>query len=90
MLRAVPATMLIAASKEAALRSGILVSAIFFTCSLVMEATFVLLGVPEAVSMPHAFLIRTAAGGVFVMKENERSAKTVMTTGIMCRSLCAH
>ena len=32
--------------------------------------------------MPTAFLMRTAAGGVFVMKLNERSAYTVMTTGI--------
>ena len=36
--------------------------------------TLVLLGVPDAVSIPQAFLIRTAAGGVFVMKLKERSA----------------
>mgnify|MGYP000500186252 CR=1 FL=1 len=33
-----------------------------------------LLGLPEAVLMPAAFLIRTAAGGVLVMKLKERSA----------------
>ena len=33
-----------------------------------------LLGLPEAVSIPAAFLIRTAAGGVLVMKVKERSA----------------
>ena len=47
-----------------------------------VEATFSLLGLPEAVLMPAAFLIRTAAGGVLVMKLKERSAYTVMTTGI--------
>ena len=73
MLRAVPAIMLMAASTLAAFRSGILSSAISRTCALVMVATFVLFGVPDAVSMLQAFLIRTAAGGVFVMKENERS-----------------
>ena len=74
MLRAVPAIMLIALSTDAALRSGIFCSAIFFTCSRVIFATLVLFGVPEAVSMPHAFLMRTAAGGVFVTKVKERSA----------------
>ena len=69
-----PAIMLIADSMFAALRSGILVSAIFLTCSLVIFATFVLLGLSEAVSMPQAFLMRTGAGGVLVMKEKERSA----------------
>jgi len=58
----------------AALRSGIFVSAIFFICSFVILATLVLLGVPEALSIPHAFLIRTAAGGVLVTKLKERSA----------------
>ena len=80
--RAVPATMLIAASRDAALRSGILVSAICFTCSLVIFATLVLFGVADAVSIPQAFLMRTAAGGVFVIKVNERSSYTVITTGI--------
>ena len=74
MLRAVPATMLIAASSEPALRSGIFCSAICFTCSRVSFATLVLLGVGDAVSIPHAFLMSTGAGGVLVMKEKERSA----------------
>ena len=34
-----------------------------------MVATLVLLGTPEPDSMLHSFLIRTAAGGVLVMKE---------------------
>ena len=64
----------IAASISAALRSGIFCSAIFLTCSPVIVATFVLFGTPEPLSIPHAFLIRTAAGGVFVINVNERSA----------------
>ena len=66
MLRAEPAIIAMAASMLAALRSGIFCSAIFRICSPVIVATFVLLGTPEPLSMPHAFLIRTAAGGVFV------------------------
>ena len=48
-----------------------------------MVATLVLLGTPEPDSMLHSFLISTAAGGVLVMKVKERSAYTVMTTGMM-------
>ena len=33
--------------------------------------------------MPIAWRIRTAAGGVLVMKVNERSSKTVISTGMM-------
>ena len=74
MLRAVPATIEIAASRSAALRSGILVWAIFATCSRVILPTFVLFGTPEPLSRPIAFLIRTAAGGVLVIKVKELSA----------------
>ena len=73
MERAVPAIMLIAASREAAFRSRIFISAIFWTEALEMVATLVLLGTPEPDSMLHYFLIRTAAGGVLVMKLKERS-----------------
>ena len=77
--RAVPATMLIAASREAALRSGILVSAILRTCSVVIFATLVLLGTAEAVSIPQAFLIRTAAGGTRVgIVVSDKMDKTVV------------
>ena len=68
MLRAVPAIMLIAASIVAAFKSGIFVSAISLILSLEIVATFVLLGTPEPDWMLHAFLIRTGAGGVFVIK----------------------
>ena len=33
--------------------------------------------------MPSASLISTPAGGVFVMKVNERSSNTVISTGVM-------
>ena len=64
--------MLMAASTEAAFKSGIFFSAISRICALVMLATLSRLGRPEAVSRPQAFLINTAAGGVFVMKVKER------------------
>jgi hypothetical protein len=34
-------------------------------------------------------LISTAAGGVLVMKVNERSSKTVISTGVMRPFACA-
>ena len=55
--RAVPAIMLIAASSEAAFRSGILVSAIFWQSALDSLATLVLFGTAEPDSIPQAFLI---------------------------------
>ena len=69
MDRQVPAIMLMADSRLAAFRSFILISAIFWMEALEMVATLVLLGTPEPDSMLHSFLIRTAAGGVLVMKE---------------------
>ena len=68
MLLHVPAIMLMAASTVAAFRSGIFFSAISRSCSCVIVATFVLFGTPEPDWILQAFLIRTAAGGVFVMK----------------------
>ena len=44
------------------------------TASREIVATLALLGSPEPLSMLQAFLIRTLAGGVLVMKEKERSA----------------
>jgi hypothetical protein len=41
------------------------------------------LGSPDADSIPAAFFKRTAAGGVFVINVNERSSKTVISTGII-------
>ena len=50
MLRAVPATMLMAVSTQLAFRSAILISAISRTCSLVTDPTLFLLGAPEALA----------------------------------------
>ncbi len=38
--------------------------------------------------MPSACLISTAAGGVLVMKVNERSSKTVISTGMIVPVSC--
>ena len=56
--------MLIAASKDAAFKSGIFISAISWIFALEIVATFVLFGTPEPDLMLQAFLIKTAAGGV--------------------------
>ena len=61
-------------STSCALRSPSFFSAIWRTCSLVIVPTFVRLGSPEPFSMPIAWRISTAAGGVLVMKVNERSS----------------
>lgn len=65
--------MLIADSTEAAFKSGNFNSAISLTCAFVILATFFLFGSPEPDSILHAFLIRTAAGGVLVIKLNDLS-----------------
>ena len=61
--------MLIAASMLAAFRSGIFISAISFTLSLEIVATFVLFGTPEPDLMLQAFFSKTAAGAEFVGAE---------------------
>ncbi len=61
----------IAASMSLAFRSGIFCSAISRSWSLLSEATLVLWGSPEPLATPAAFLISSAAGGVFVMKASE-------------------
>gem|GEM_PF-3356587 len=81
MLLAVPATILIAEAMVKQLRSGILPSAISFTWSQVMEATFFLLGSPEAVWIFAASLMEIATGGCLTSKEKDLSEYTVMTTG---------
>src|SRR5438874_5724663 len=83
MLLAVPAMIRAAWSMSRAFRSGIFVSAIRFTCSRERRPTFIRFGSPEPLSSRSASLIRTAAGGVFVMKVKERSSKTVISTGMM-------
>src|SRR5699024_9695150 len=83
MERAVPATTFAAASTSFAFRSGILVSAISRTCAWVILPTLSVCGVDEPFWRPAAFLISSAAGGVLVMKVNERSSYTVISTGMM-------
>src|SRR5439155_8048619 len=70
---AVPRTLLVAASTEAAFRSGILCLAMSSTCFAVTLPTLSLFGVPDPLAIPAARLSKTEAGGVFVMNVNERS-----------------
>ena len=81
ILLAVPAIMLIAASRDAAFKSGIFNSAISCNFALESVATFALFGVAEPDLMLQAFLINTGAGGVFVTKLKLLFAYTVITTG---------
>src|SRR5215475_10870519 len=83
MLRAVPFTLLIAVSSDAAFRSGIFCLAISATCFSVTFPTLSLLGAPEPLAIPAARFSSTEAGGVLVMNVNERSVYTVITTGII-------
>ena len=80
--RAVPSTIFIAASMSLAFRSGSLVVAISRTWSLVSLPTFSLCGTPEPFWRPAAFLMSSAAGGVFVMNVNVRSSKMVIYNGM--------
>src|SRR5579859_7374140 len=83
MLRAVPSTHFTAASSVKQFRSGILILAISSTCFLVILPTFVLCGSADPLARLTARLISTGAGGVLVMKVNERSEKIVITTGMI-------
>src|SRR3954469_25045567 len=81
MDRAVPSTCSIAPSMSTALRSGILVSAICFTCARVTEPAFSRGGTDEPSPIPAACRSRNGVGGVLVMNENERSSKIEISTG---------
>src|SRR5205085_6336140 len=74
--RAVPSITLIAWSTSRAFRSTSFVSAIERTCARVRRPTLFRFGSGEPFSSRSASLIRTAAGGVFVMKSKLRSSKT--------------
>ena len=69
MLLAVPATILMADSRVNALRSDIFSLAMALTWSQVMEATFFLLGSPEAFCSLATSLRETATGDCFTTKE---------------------
>src|SRR5437773_6770512 len=78
-----------AASSLRAFRSLAFVFTMSMTCLRVTLPTFSLFGSLEPAAMLAAFFNRTAAGGLLVMKVNDLSLKTVITTGKMspaCRS----
>src|SRR5262249_11910827 len=83
MLRAVPATDRIAASRSKQFRSGILILAISSICFWLILPTLVLCGSGEPLARLTARLISTGTGGVLVMKVKERSEKIVITTGMI-------
>src|SRR5215813_9692461 len=83
MLRAVPSMILTAPSKSAAFRSAIFFCAISVSCFLVILPTLSFWGTPDPLMIPAAFFSRSDAGGVFMMKVNDRSLYTVMITGMM-------
>src|SRR3990172_2518748 len=83
MLRAVPSTIRMAASMSLALRSFIFVSAIWRTWDRLSVPTFWRIWAGLPFSSPAAFLIRSDAGGVLRAKVNDRSSKTMISTGMM-------
>src|SRR3972149_5694136 len=83
MLRAVPSTMRMAASMSLALRSFILISAIWRTCSRLRVPTFSRFWEALPFSMPRALRMRSEAGEVLRAKVKERSSKTGISTGPM-------
>src|SRR5829696_2488320 len=89
MLLAVPAITSIAWSTSRAFRSCSFVSAIERSCARLIRPTLFRFGSADPLSSPSASLIRTAAGGVLVMKVNERSSKTVISTGVIRPFSCA-
>src|SRR6266705_6571909 len=72
-----------AASSLRAFRSLDFVFTMSITCLRVTLPTLVLFGSLDPAAIFAAFFKRTAAGGLFVMKVNDLSLKTVMTTGRM-------
>src|SRR5882672_11093531 len=75
--------MLIALAAESQFRSGIFNFAISSICFIVTFATFVRLDSFEPFSTFAAFKSNTAAGGVLVIKVNDLSEYTVITTGMI-------
>src|SRR5258708_1144545 len=79
--RALPAIVRTAASRSAAVRSGILALAISSAWARVIFPTLSVCGVLLPDSIPAAFLMRTVAGGVLMMTLNLLSGEGLMTTG---------
>src|SRR5215469_10269662 len=82
MLRADPAIVLTAASRLAAVRSGIFAFAMSSACEREILPTLSVCGLLDPLSTLAAFLISTVAGGVFITKVKLLSANAVITTGI--------
>src|SRR5476651_2170968 len=82
MLRALPAMVRTAASRLAAVKSGIFSLAIASSCLREILPTLAVFGVALPLGMPSALAISTEAGGVFMMKVKLRSLYTVITTGV--------
>jgi len=74
MLRALPATVFMAVSRLAAVRSGIFAFAISSTCLRVSLPTLSVCGRGLPFSSFAAFLISTVVGGVLMMKVKLLSA----------------
>ena len=72
--RAVPATVLNAASSDSAFRSGIFSLAMSSTCFFVTVPTLFLFGSADPLARFAARFSRIDAGGVFVMNVYDRSA----------------
>src|SRR5262249_15282545 len=81
MLRAVPATMLIADSMVKQFRSGILISAIVRTWSQVTEPTLLRFDSLDPLFTLANSSSCTAAGGVLMTNSKDLSVYTVMITG---------
>src|ERR1700709_2434712 len=81
MLRAVPATIFMADSTVNAFKSVILSLAIVSTCVQFTLATFLRLGSADPLFKPDTSINWIATGGVLMIKSNDLSTYTVITTG---------
>ena len=80
--------LLIAASMEAALRSGIFFSAISFSWALVIEATLFLLGSPEPLTIPAALRLGDEGeAAVCVNGDDNRDLETNLILGALVEVL---
>ena len=81
ILRAVPATIFMAESTVKAFKSVILSLAITSTCSQVTLATFLRFDSADPLFNPVVSNNWIATGGVLMIKSNDLSVYTVITTG---------
>src|SRR5208282_3038070 len=81
MERAVPTIVAIASFMSMVFKSSIFILAISSTCLTVKEPITSLPAIPEAFANLALFLINADVGGVLMIKSNDLSLYTVMTTG---------